>query len=200
MEKENCRMHGQVSRDSFYWMRSHLMDIRGPGGEWRGNKRPQDSTVCGQICGSTCLMQRKRRQNKDIGYRVTKTRWCQKITLFFFEFDDEEYKRIMKNAHRKLESPMSAAMLWRIQLHQHREICGTAGQHKTKYACIVEADESMRIRMEGSQSKNHEDHIAEKGHEIHWVTTLLCTNLFLSLKPWKYQKQRQQKRKMWKIG
>ena len=39
----------------------------------------------------------------------------------------------------------------------------TVGQHKTKYACIVEADESMRIRMEGSQSKNHEDHIAGKG-------------------------------------
>ena len=33
----------------------------------------------------------------------------------------------------------------------------------TKYACIVEADESLRIRMEGSQSKNHEDHITGKG-------------------------------------
>ena len=51
----------------------------------------------------------------------------------------------------------------RIQLHQHRETCGTVGQHKTKYACLVEADESMRIRMEGSQSKNHEDHISGKG-------------------------------------
>ena len=32
-----------------------------------------------------------------------------------------------------------------------------------KYACIVEADESRRIRMEGSQSKSHEDHISGKG-------------------------------------
>ena len=31
---------------------------------------------------------------------------------------------------------------------------------KTKYACTVEADESMRIRMEGS---HHEDHFAAKG-------------------------------------
>ena len=30
-------------------------------------------------------------------------------------------------------------------------------------ACIVEADESMRIRMEGSPHKNQEDHIAGKG-------------------------------------
>ena len=58
---------------------------------------------------------------------------------------------------------MPAAMPCRLQLHRHRETCGTVGQHKTKYACIVEADESMMTRMEGSQSKNHEDHIAGKG-------------------------------------
>ena len=56
---------------------------------------------------------------------------------------------------------MPAATLCR--LHQHRETFGTVGQRKTKYACVVEADESMRIRMEGSQSKNHEDHNAGKG-------------------------------------
>ena len=33
-------------------------------------------------------------------------------------------------------------------------------EHKT---CIVEADESMRKRMEGSPHKNHEDHISGKG-------------------------------------
>ena len=36
-------------------------------------------------------------------------------------------------------------------------------ENKTKYACIVEADESMRKRMDGSLDKNHEDHIAAKG-------------------------------------
>ena len=58
---------------------------------------------------------------------------------------------------------MPAAMLCRLQLHQHKETRGTVGRHKTKYACTVEADESLRIRMEGSQSKNHEDHVAGKG-------------------------------------
>ena len=65
----------------------------------------------------------------------------------------------MKNA----ETPMPAAMPCRLQLHQHRETCGKVGQHNTKYACIVEADESMRIRMEGSHSQSHEDHIAGEG-------------------------------------
>ena len=29
------------------------------------------------------------------------------------------------------------------------ETCRSIGKHKTKYACIVETDESMRIRLEG---------------------------------------------------
>ena len=44
-----------------------------------------------------------------------------------------------------------------------RETCRAIGGHKTKNACIVEADESMRIRMGGTPHKNHEDHIAGKG-------------------------------------
>ena len=83
--------------------------------------------------------------------------------ISFLEPDDEEFKRTMKNARRKLEIPMPAAMPCRLQPNEHRETCRTVGQHKTKYACIVEAGESVRIRMEGSQSKNHEDHIAGKG-------------------------------------
>ena len=72
----------------------------------------------------------------------------------------------MKNARTKLEIPMPAAMRCRLQLHQHRETCGTVGQRTTKYVCIVEASGSLRIRMEGSQSKNHEDHIAGKGMNL----------------------------------
>ena len=44
-----------------------------------------------------------------------------------------------------------------------RETCSAIGGHKTKHACIVEADESMRIRMEGAPHRYHEDHIAGKG-------------------------------------
>ena len=66
----------------------------------------------------------------------------------------------MKNARRKLEIPMPAAMPCRLQHHKHREICCTNGQQKTKYASIVEADESLRIRMEGAPHRYREDHIA----------------------------------------
>ena len=36
MEKEKCRMHGQVSHDSLYWMGDHRMDIHGREREERG--------------------------------------------------------------------------------------------------------------------------------------------------------------------
>ena len=83
--------------------------------------------------------------------------------IFFIDPADEEFERTMKNARGKLKNPMPAGMRCRLQQNQHRETCGTVGQLKTKHACIVEADESLRIRMQGSQSKNHEDHISGKG-------------------------------------
>ena len=43
-----------------------------------------------------------------------------------------------------------------------RETCRTIGENKTKYACIVEADESSRKRLEGAPHRYHEDHIAGK--------------------------------------
>ena len=43
--------------------------------------------------------------------------------------------------------------------------CGSGGSHKikTKLACILEADESMRMRMGNSMPHYHQDHIAGKG-------------------------------------
>ena len=42
----------------------------------------------------------------------------------------------MKIPRRKLEIPMPAAMPCRIQRHQHKETCGTVGQHKTKLVLL----------------------------------------------------------------
>ena len=39
----------------------------------------------------------------------------------------------------------------------------TCRRHKTKYACIVDADESTRPRLDGAGHKPHQDHITAKG-------------------------------------
>ena len=82
---------------------------------------------------------------------------------FFIDSEDEGFKLIMKNARGKLETPMPAAMCKTSLCRSSKETCSTIGEHKTKYACIVEADESMRIRMEGAPHRYHVDHIAGRG-------------------------------------
>ena len=56
---------------------------------------------------------------------------------------------------------MPAAMLCKTPANCRGETCRNIGKHKTKYACIVDADESMRIRLECVPHSCHEDHIAE---------------------------------------
>ena len=101
MEKENYRMHGQAPQDSFYWMNGVLADIHGPERDSRGNKRPQDPTMYGQICGSMY----------DASKRKATQKWA-------------------------IEKP---------KVVNAGETCRSIAKHKTKFACIVEADESTRI-------------------------------------------------------
>ena len=70
--------------------------------------------------------------------------------IYFIDPKDEEFKDTTQYVRRKLGIPMPAAMLCKTPMCQgSRETCRNIGQHKRKYAYIVEADESMRIRMEG---------------------------------------------------
>ena len=96
MEKEKCRMHGQVSRDSWYWMRSHLMEIHGPEGDWRGNKRPQDLTMYGQMWWSICMMHGSAKRNKSERSKNQLHNARSLRSIFFIELGDEEFNRIME--------------------------------------------------------------------------------------------------------
>ena len=69
----------------------------------------------------------------------------------------------MKAARRKLEVPMPEAMLGKIQIKSSEETHRNIGKRKTKYACVVDADESTRPRPEGAGHKPHPDHITAKG-------------------------------------
>ena len=58
---------------------------------------------------------------------------------------------------------MPAAVPCKLQRDKYRETVRVEKNPKTKYACTVEADESLRNRMEGLLDKNREDHIAGQG-------------------------------------
>ena len=69
-------------------------------------------------------------------------------------------KETIKNARKKLETSVAPARPCKIARN-----CGSGASNKiqTKLACILEADESTRMRMGNSIPHNHEDHIAGKG-------------------------------------
>ena len=80
--------------------------------------------------------------------------------IYFIDPEDKEFKETIKNARKKLETSVAPAMPCKIMKN-----CGSGGSNKvkTKLACILEADESTRLRMGNSVPNHHEDHIAEKG-------------------------------------
>ena len=79
--------------------------------------------------------------------------------IFSIEREDEDFKNIMKKRQKELEIPMP----YKTQINSGGETYGGIEKSKTKHACIVEADESTRIRLEGVPERYHEDHIAAKG-------------------------------------
>ena len=98
-----------------------------------------------------------------MGCRETKVRQCQTIERNILEPNDEELKLTVKAARRELEVPMPAAMVFKIPIKSSGETHRNIGKHKMKYACIVDADESTRPRLEGAGHKPHQDHITAKG-------------------------------------
>ena len=69
----------------------------------------------------------------------------------------------MKAARRKLEVPMPAAMPCKIPIKSSGGTHRSIGKNKTKYACVVDADESTRPWLEGAVHQPHQDHITAEG-------------------------------------
>ena len=84
--------------------------------------------------------------------------------IYFIDPEDKEFKVTNKNARKKLETPMAPAMPCKTSKNsQHGVTRGKSNEIKSKFACILEASESTRLRMGESLPNHHEDHIAGKG-------------------------------------
>ena len=104
--------------------------------------------------------------------------------IYFIDPEDKEFKETIKNARKKLETPMAPAMPCKTsKTCKHGVTRGKSNEIKSKLACILEASESTRLRMEESLPNHHEDHIAGKGEEFTATNIIWYTNLFLCLKP-----------------
>ena len=82
--------------------------------------------------------------------------------IYFIDPDDVEFKETIKKRAEKLEVPMEAAVPCEVRKIECKETC-TGPETRKSNASVVEANESTRKRMKGTQPKDHEDHIAGKG-------------------------------------
>ena len=82
--------------------------------------------------------------------------------IYFIDPEDMELKETIKNARKKLETPVAPAIPCKIT--KSKKIVGVVHQTKlkTRLACILEASDSTRLRMGESLPNHHEDHIAGK--------------------------------------
>ena len=81
--------------------------------------------------------------------------------IYFIDPEDKEFKETIKDARKKLETPVAPAMPCKIM----KKNCGRGAskKNKTKLACILEASGSTRLRIGESLPDDFEDHIAGKG-------------------------------------
>ena len=172
MEIENCQIHGEVSLGSRYWMKTsgwiymvqrltRKQTTSTPGSSWPEIWKDMSEAS-------------KRKEKQKWAIEKPKLDNARKLRgSYFTDPADEEFKLTRKNARRKLEVPMPAAMPCKTRGREYRETCSALSICKTKYACIDEADESTRKRTKGTLHKDDEEHIAEKG-----INSLSHYNLF----------------------
>ena len=116
----------------------------------------QNLTLCGWKFGKICQKRRSEEKSKS---GLSKNRSLTMLeNCVVFTSLIQQMKNSMGLRKMGVES-------WKFRCQQqclaeYREKCNVLDNCETKYACIVEADDSTRKRMEGTLHKGHEDHIA----------------------------------------
>ena len=110
-----------------------------------------------EINGKHAKLKEKQKWSKE---RIHLENARQLRGISFIDSEVKEVKETIKNARKKLETSVAPAMPCKTL-----KDCGSGASNKiqTKLACILEADESTRMRMGNSIPHHHEDHIAGKG-------------------------------------
>ena len=133
----------------------------GPGGDERENSLHPGQIIYGQNSVKSMGKHAKLKEKQKSSNEKLHLENARKLRgIYFIDPDDTEFKETIENEREKLETSLAPAMPCKITKN-----CGSGGSNKvkTKLACILEADESTRLRMGNSIPHYHEDQNAGKG-------------------------------------
>ena len=160
MEIVNCQILGPDSQDLQYWKRKPSDDF-----SWCWEKLTRKQTTS----RPEKFWPEMWKHMSDASKRKEKQKWAiEKPKLddarslrgiYVIDPKDKEFHDMMKNARRKLEIPMPAAMLANCNVTSTGK--PVAQLKNTRQNLLV--DESTRIRLEGVPDRHHEDQLAAKG-------------------------------------
>ena len=161
MALETCLILGQVSHNLLYSTKKLLTDILGPGGRLTRKRlasRPDHPwPEQWKSMGKHAKLKEKQKWSEE---KIHLENARKLRGIYFTDPEDKEFKETIKNARKKLETSVAPAMPCKILKNRGN---GVTDKNKTKLACILEANESTRMRMGNAIPSNHEDHIAGKG-------------------------------------
>ena len=159
MGQETCLIHGQISLNLLYWKKKPPNGYMWSGGAI--NEKTADIQA-------RSFMARKLKEKQKWPHEKLHLDNARKLRgIYFIDPEDKEFKETIKNARKKLETPVAPAMPCKIRKSNKNCGSGASNKIKTNLARILEASESTRPRMGESLPNHHEDHIAEK-ETIHY--------------------------------
>ena len=145
MALETCLILGQVSHNLLYSTKKLLTDILGPVGRLtRKQLTSRPDHLWPELWKSTGKNAKLKEKQKWSEEKIHLDNARKLRGIYFIDPEDKEFKETIKNARKKLETPIAPAMHFKIMNN-----CGSGGsdKNKTKLACILEANESTRTRM-----------------------------------------------------
>ena len=161
MGQETCLILGQVALSLLHLKRNGYMWSRGRLTRRQLTSRPDHlwPELWINLGRNAKLKEKhKRSDEKPKLYNAGRLRG-----IYFIDPEDKEFKETIKNARKKLETSMAHAMLCKTcKRRKHGDTRSKTNDFKSKFACILEASESTRLRMGESLPTHHEDHIAGK--------------------------------------
>ena len=84
--------------------------------------------------------------------------------IYFIDPEDMKFKEIIEECSKAIRNTSGSSMPCKTcKKNKHFETRGKTGDFRSKFACILEASESTRTRVEESLPSYREDHIAVKG-------------------------------------